>query len=57
VDIKRKGAAKEEPSDIPRVIQILRDAQYSGWFTLEYERKDPFVEMPQFVKQLKPLLG
>jgi len=57
VDIKRKGAAKEEPSDIPRVIQILRDVQYSGWFTLEYERKDPFVEMPQFVKTLKPLLG
>lgn len=58
VDIKRKGAAKEEPSDIPRVIKILRDVNYSGWFTLEYERKDdPFVEMPKYVQLLKPLLA
>jgi sugar phosphate isomerase/epimerase len=58
VDIKRKGADKEEPSDIPRVIKILRDVNYSGWFTLEYERKDdPFVEMPKYVQLLKPLLA
>lgn len=58
VDIKRKGAAKEEPSDIPRVIKILRDVNYSGWFTLEYERSDdPFASIPKVVAELKGLLG
>lgn len=58
VDIKRKGATKEEETDIPRVIKIMRDVNYSGWFTLEYERKDdPYVEMPKFVQLLKPLLA
>jgi sugar phosphate isomerase/epimerase len=38
------------------VIQILRDVKYSGWFTLEYERNDPYGEMPKFVETLKPLL-
>ncbi len=57
VDIKRKGEKDNEPSDIPRVIKILRDVNYSGWFTLEYERSDdPFVEIPKFVKIIKPLL-
>ena len=54
----RQGAAESEASDIPRVLKILRDAKYSGWFTLEYERDgDPFVEIPEIVKTLKPLLA
>lgn len=61
MDISRAGAAKgeHEPSDIKRVIQILRDANYQGWFTLEYERKDedPFVEIPKILNELRPLLG
>lgn len=57
MDIKRKGATKEELSDIPRVIKMLRDVSYQGWFTLEYERADdPFVEIPKVVQMLKPLL-
>src|SRR6185436_9263195 len=47
-EIKRKGAPASEPSDVKRVIQILRDAGYQGWFTLEYEAKDdPFVAVPR----------
>jgi sugar phosphate isomerase/epimerase len=56
-EIRRKGGAAE-PADIPRIIQILRDAGYQGWFTLEYEGKaDPFVEVPRLIAQLRPLLG
>jgi len=58
VEIKRKGATESEPSDIPRVIKILRDANYQGWFTLEYEAKeDPFTAVPRILKELRPMLG
>jgi sugar phosphate isomerase/epimerase len=58
VEIKRKGATKEEPSDTARVIKMLRDVNYQGWFTLEYERSDdPFVEIPKVVQMLKPLIA
>lgn len=58
VDIKRKDAKESEPSDVKRVLQILRDTNYQGWFTLEYERKDdPFVEVPKLLAELRPLLG
>jgi sugar phosphate isomerase/epimerase len=47
-----------EPTDIPRVLQILRDANYQGWFTIEFEeKKDPFVEIPRIIEELRPLLG
>lgn len=60
MEISRKGAAKgeHEPSDVKRVLQILKDANYQGWFTLEYEVKaDPFVEVPKILETLRPLLG
>ena len=58
MQIKRKDAKEEEPSDIKRVLQILRDANYQGWFTLEYEMKDdPFVNVPRICDELRPLLA
>jgi sugar phosphate isomerase/epimerase len=64
VQLKMKVHPKDEknkegePSDVPRVLQILRDANYQGWFTLEYEDKeDPFVAVPRILGQLKPMLG
>jgi sugar phosphate isomerase/epimerase len=64
VQLKMKVHPKDEkdkegqPSDIPRVLQILRDANYQGWFTLEYEDKeDPFVAVPRILQQLKPMLA
>jgi sugar phosphate isomerase/epimerase len=58
MEIKRAGAKDAEPSDVQRLIQILRDANYQGWFTLEYEKKeDPFVEVPKIIEMLKPLMG
>ena len=58
MEIKRAGDSWAEPSDVKRVLQILRDANYQGWFTLEYEMKaDPFVEVPRILEKLKPLLA
>ena len=58
MEIKRKDAKEAEASDIKRVIQILRDANYQGWFTLEYETKDdPFTNVPRILNELRPLLG
>ena len=40
------------------VIKILKDANYQGWFTLEFEAKeDPFVAVPRILAEVKPLLG
>lgn len=56
--LQRKGAAKKEETDIPRVLQILRDANYQGWFTLEYEEEEnPHEVIPKVLADLKPLLG
>ncbi|HYF37329.1 MAG TPA: sugar phosphate isomerase/epimerase family protein [Prosthecobacter sp.] len=51
-----KGAGEE--TDVKRVLKILQDANYQGWFTLEYEvAKDPFVEVPKILDTLRPLLA
>ena len=43
---------------MPRLLKILRDANYQGWFTLEYEvAADPFVEVPKIMNMLRPLLA
>ena len=57
MEMKSKGATKPEPADVPRVLKILRDANYQGWFTLEYESaEDPFVAVPRITADLKKLL-
>ena len=58
MEIKRKDAKEAEASDVKRLLQILRDANYQGWFTLEYETKDdPFTNVPRILNELRPLLG
>jgi sugar phosphate isomerase/epimerase len=61
MEIRRAGAAKgeHEPSDVDRVIKILKDANYQGWFTLEYEVKnvDALVEVPKIIEMLRPKLA
>lgn len=59
-EISRKGQEKGsgEPADFKRIVKILSDANYQGWFTLEYEAKaDPFVEVPKVLDRMRPLLG
>jgi len=49
---------KKTPSDIPRVLKILRDANYQGWFTIEYEEEDDaWVAIPKIIDQVRPLLA
>jgi len=57
VAIRRAGATEDEPSDLPRVMQILREANYQGWVALEYEAaEDPWKAVPAWLAKLKPLL-
>jgi len=59
--MRAKGVERSdpgEPTDIPRLIKILRDANYQGWFTIEFEeKKDPFVELPRIIDLLRPQLA
>lgn len=60
MEMNPKGSKKGEgqPADVPRLLKILRDANYQGWFTLEYEvAADPFVELPKIMNMLRPLLA
>lgn len=56
--LQRKGEEKKEATDIPRVLKILNDASYQGWFTLEYEEEEnPHEVVPKVLAELKPLLA
>ncbi|RBP42362.1 sugar phosphate isomerase/epimerase [Roseimicrobium gellanilyticum] len=56
--VKPKDSKEGEPVDTARVLKILKDANYQGWFTLEYEEKeDPFVAVPRILADLKPQLA
>lgn len=53
--LQRKGETAREATDIPRLLEILRRANYQGWFTLEYEEDDnPHEAVPSILKDLKP---
>lgn len=55
--LRRKGETKKEPVDLPRFLKILRDANYQGWFILEYEEEeDAEKAVPRILKELAPLL-
>jgi sugar phosphate isomerase/epimerase len=55
-EIQRKGRSQEE-ADLARVIQILRDARYSGYVVLEYEAaEDPMTAIPRHIKTLRSLI-
>ncbi len=42
------------PADFPRLIQILNEAEYSGYLVLEYEEKeDPFTGIPKFLADVR----
>ncbi len=58
VEIKRAGAKTAEPSDLPKLVNILRAANYQGWVALEYEAKtDPWTEVPRWLAELGGLLA
>lgn len=50
----RPAGKPDEPADLNRLANILRNANYQGNLTLEYEAKDdPFEAVPKYLTQLK----
>jgi len=61
VQIKTELAArgeKKSEANLERLVKILRDANYQGFVTLEYEAApDPWDAVPQIIERLRPLLA
>jgi len=56
-EIQTQGQAKVE-ADLNRLIDILRDAKYSGYVVLEYEApEEPRSAIPRYLATLKKILG
>lgn len=50
----RPADKPDEPADFARLAEILRNANYQGHLTLEYEAKDnPFEAVPNYLNELK----
>jgi sugar phosphate isomerase/epimerase len=56
VAISRRGQGKV-PTDLARVIEVLREANYQGYVALEYEEKDPQGEVPGWLARMKAALA
>jgi sugar phosphate isomerase/epimerase len=53
VELQRHGKAKE-PADFARLIRILREANYQGYVSLEYEAQpDPYEAIPNWLAQIR----
>ena len=48
---------KKYAADLPRVIDILKQAGYRGYVTLEFEETNQFEEIPQYLAKLRELIG
>ncbi len=48
----------KQPADLRRIVDILRQADYSGYVTLEYEAKeDPYKAIPRYLDELRRYVG
>jgi Sugar phosphate isomerases/epimerases len=55
-EIQPRGKAKQ-PADLKRTMQILKDAGYRGYVTLEYEAtEEPLKAVPRILEQMATLL-
>lgn len=55
---KPAGQKGREPTDLPRVVGILRKADYSGYVVLEYEdAEDPMEAVPRYLGELRKAIG
>jgi sugar phosphate isomerase/epimerase len=55
VEIQKRGAEKG-PADLPRLMAILREANYQGFVVLEYEAKeDPWKALPALLVKFQEL--
>ena len=57
VKVVTRVNGEKVPANLPRLIQILRDADYSGHVVLEYEEEeDPFTGIPRFMGEASAAL-
>ena len=57
VKVELRVNGKPEPTDIARVMNILRKANFQGYVVLEYEAKEnPYTTIPPLLKRIQPLL-
>lgn len=57
VELKPAGK-KAEPTDLSRVVKILKDAGYSGYVVLEYEAtEEPYDAIPRHVEALQKVVS
>jgi sugar phosphate isomerase/epimerase len=57
VEVQYRGKPKQS-ADMPRVIKILRDANYQGYVALEYEAaEDAWKAVPTWLEKLRQQLG
>lgn len=45
-----------QDADLERIIGILREADYQGYVTLEFEEQNPFDEIPRYLDRLRELI-
>ena len=49
---------EKQEADLGRIIRLLKDANYRGYITLEYEEnEDPHVAIPRYLKQLRKAIA
>jgi sugar phosphate isomerase/epimerase len=57
VEIGPKGK-KKEPTDLNRIVAMMRKAEYRGYLTLEYEAsEDPKTAVPKHIAALRKAIG
>jgi sugar phosphate isomerase/epimerase len=56
-EVQPRGKEKQH-ADLPRIVKILRAANYQGYVALEYEApEDPWVSVPRLLKEMRGLIG
>jgi sugar phosphate isomerase/epimerase len=56
--MRPRGAKQPVATDLPRVVRLLREAGYQGWFVLEYEmEEDPAVKVPLMLREMREAIG
>ncbi len=53
VGIRRAGSKTDEPTDLDRVVRILREANYQGYVALEYQDAQPWEDVPLWLGKMK----
>lgn len=57
VEVSRHGKGKE-PTDLKRVVGILREAHYQGYVALEYEAQpDPWQAVPEWLNRMRSAIS